>query len=346
MASRGNGKLRLLYILDILKKYSDEENPLNAADIIEKLDAFGICAERKSVYDDITLLEFYGYDIIKTASPKTGWFIGEREFETPEIYLLCDAVRSAKFISPKKTRELIAKLTSMLSVYMSQRHNGSVFFSTDGKCGNEEIYYSIDKLSRAIEEKRQIRLVYSSRLLDDKRRICRNEREMVINPYALVWQDDHYYLIGNHTRHDNLIHLRLDRISAVEMLDTPWRHFSEVSDYESFFDTADYTNKLFNMYGGKLVDIELCCNKRITEQVLDRFSESIFIKNVTESEFSFSAKAALSPALVTWIMNYGSDIKVAKPEKLKEMITKRAEDIIKNYENFGDCNENEKEKTS
>ena len=139
MAKKSNQKLKTLYVLDILKKYSDEEHPLNSADIIKYLEDKGVLAERKSVYDDIAALEYYGSDIIKTDTPKVGWFIGEKEFETPEIFLLCDAVRSAKFISVKKTRELINKLNSMLSVHQISRRNNGVFFSLSEKSGNEEI---------------------------------------------------------------------------------------------------------------------------------------------------------------------------------------------------------------
>lgn len=340
MAIRGNGKLRLLYVLDILKEYSDEQHPLNSADIIDYLSKYDISAERKTIYDDISLLEFYGCDIIKTGSPKSGWFIGDREFETPEIYLLCDAVASAKFISTKKTRELLSKLNSMMSNHQKKARDNSVFFTESDKAGNEEIYYSIDTVSRAITDKKQIKLIYTSRYLADDRSIAKKRKEMIINPYALTWQDDHYYLIGNHSKYDNLIHLRLDKLSAVEILSTPSRHFSDVSDYKDFFDTADYTNKHFGMFGGETAEIELCCSKEITERVLDRFSEKIFIKKVTENSFNFNIKAAISPTLVTWIMNYGEDIKVVKPESLKEMIKKRAEQILKSYETNGENNEN------
>lgn len=339
MSKQRGSKLRILYVLDILKKYSDENNPLNASDISEKLAEMGIAAERKTVYDDISSLEFYGADIIKTASPKKGWFIGEREFEIPEIYLLSDAVRSAKFISTKKTRELLSKLGSMLSVNTEKNHNRSVFFNLSDKCGNEEIYYSIDKINRAIEENRQIKLEYTSRVLGDNRKVEKKTKQMIINPYALAWQDDYYYLLGNHSKYDNLIHLRVDKITACEILDTKSRHFSEVSSYKEYFDTADYLNRLFGMFSGDLENIEFRCNKKIAEPVFDRFSEDIFIKNVSGEYFGFTVTAAVSPALVTWIMNYGGDLKVVKPEYLKEMIKKRAEDILISYEN-------EEEKTS
>lgn len=331
MASKGNGKLRLLYLIDVFKKYSDEENPLNATDIIERLEEMDIEAERKTIYDDIAILEQYGYDIIKASGAKKGWFLGEREFEVPEIYLLSDAVRSAKFISPKKTRELLAKLNGMISAPRLKKHNLSVYFNISDKSGNENIYYNIDTLNRAIEEKKQVKIKYYSRKFDENRNVYKRVKEMTINPYALAWQDDHYYLLGNHTKYENLIHLRVDRISSALITDEKARHFSEVSEYTERFDTADYLDKLFGMHGGEFEEIKLCCNKKITEPVLDRFSEDIFINNVTEDEFCFSVKAAISQALVTWVMNYGSDLKVLKPESLKEMIKNRAEEILKNY---------------
>lgn len=331
MSKRARQKLKLIYTLEILKKYSDEENPLNASTIAEKLLDYGIEAERKSIYDDIACLEEYGCDIIKSASPK-GWFIGDREFEIPEIYLLCDAVRSAKFISAKKSAELIEKLNSMLSVNQVRRRESSVYFGAADKCGNEELYYNIDKITTAIEDGKQIKFTYSSRYFDSEREVKHSKKEMVVNPYALTWQDDHYYLIGNYSKYDNLIHLRLDRISSVEVLAIKTRHYSEVCSYTDFFDTADYTNKLFGMHGGSLTEVELCCNKKITEQVLDRFSERIFIKKVTDDEFCFTVKAALSDALVTWIINYGSNLRVNSPELLKEMVKERAKTVLKNYE--------------
>ena len=330
-----NQKLKLLYVLDIFKKYSDEEHPLNAVDISEKLAELGIDSERKGIYNDIAALEQYGCDIIKTSLPKTGWFIGDREFEIPEINLLCDAVRSAKFISAKKTRELISKLYSMLSVYQQKQNKNRVFFAACDKCSNEELYYNIDSISKAIEQRKQIKFNYSSRILDSSREISHKTREMTVNPYALTWQDDYYYLICNYKKYDNLLHLRVDRMNGVEINDTVARHFSEVSEYTDFFDVADYTAKLFGMHSGELQEIELCCESGIAEQVFDRFGENIFIKNKTDEHFGFTVKAAVSDALVSWIISYGTRLKVVKPNILRDMVTERAREVLKLYDEKG-----------
>lgn len=331
MAARNGQKLKLLYIIDILKKHSDEDNPISAIKLCEMLNEVGISAERKAIYDDIDNLIFYGFDIIHTRTPKNGYFLASREFELPEIYLLSDAIRSAPFITPKKSRELISKLDNMLSTNQLKKREKGIYINEATKSLNEEIYYNIDKISTAIEKGKKITLKHGKKVLNENKEIVTVFKEITISPYALCWQDDYYYLIGNYSKYDNLIHLRVDRIKKVEILEEKIRHFSEVSEYKDFFDINDYTNKLFGMFGGTTQKIEFTCKKEILEQVTDKFSDKIFIKNVTESTFSFSADVVISEALVTWISNYGDKIKVNSPEKLKNMIKARAEDILKNY---------------
>ena len=331
MAKRSNQKLKALYVLEILKKHSDEEHPLNASDIVALLEKEGVSSERKSIYDDIASLEFYGCDIIKTTYPKVGWFIGEREFEIPEIYLLCDAVRSAKFISAKKTRELLSKLHSLLSVHQTKRREDRIFFSASEKSGNEEIYYNIDKISLAIQNAKQIKIKYLQRKFDKSGNVKGEVKEMTLSPYALCWQDDHYYLIGNYQKYDNLIHLRLDRIRSAEILEPNARHFSEVSEYKDRFDVADYAGRLFGMHTGKIEAVELWCDNKITEPILDRFGEDIFITETGENGFKFKTNLVISEALVTWIINYGENVKAVKPQSLVEMVKQRAQQVLENY---------------
>ena len=330
MAKKQGQRLKILYILDFLKRESDEEHPVTAADICEYLDSQGIAAERKSVYADISALTDYGADIVRSGSPR-GWFLASREFEAREIYLLADAVRTAGFISAAKTRELVKKLDSFVSRYQAQKRENRVYFSSCAKSVNEEIFYSIDKISRAVSEKKKIRFEYVNRVLSPDRTIEKQKREMLISPYALTWQDDHYYVIGNYEKYDNLIHLRLDRMYKVEITDMPQRHFSEVSEYTDYFDTPDYTAKLFGMHGGEIYDIELKCSKKITEQVADRFGEDIFIKKVTDEDFCFTVRAALSDALVSWVISYGDRVKVLEPQILRDMVVNRTENVLGLY---------------
>lgn len=333
MAARYGQKLKLLYLVDILSKRTDEEHPMSANEICDALSAVGVTAERKAIYDDIAKLIDFGYDIIKTKIPKNGYFLASRDFELPEIYLLSDAVRSASFISAKKTRELIGKLDGMLSIHQAKRREKGIFFDGTGKCDNEEIFYTIDSISRAIENKKKIEFKYSVRVIEKGNDIKTKTNERKISPYAMTWQGDHYYLIGNYEKYDNLIHLRIDRMRSVKETDENVRPFSEVCEYKDVFDVADYTKKLFSMFGGELDDIEFRCDKEIIEQIADRFSNGLFIRNVTDTHFTVTVKAAVSEALVTWIMNYNNKIEVLSPDNLREMISKRAQDILDVYKN-------------
>ncbi len=331
MAVRRGQKLKLLYIVKILKEYSDEEHPLSAIEICDYLSKFDVTAERKAIYDDVEQLIDFGYDIIKTRLPKSGYFLASREFETPEIYLLADAVRTAKFITSKKSRELVKKLQGMLSKYQNNNFENGIFINCDSKCNNEEIFYNIDAISRAITDKKKITFKFAVKQLSENREIVVQYKEYKISPYAQTWQDDHYYLIGNYEKYDNLIHFRIDRIHNVNITEETSRHFSEVSEYKDYFDVADYTNKLFGMFGGVLEEIDFKCSKSMLEQIVDRFGDNIFIRNVTDTHFSFTTRAVVSEAFVTFVMNYGNKIQVEKPEYVREKILNRAEEIKKIY---------------
>ena len=292
----------------------------------------GISAERKAIYDDIAALEAFGYDIVLTRSPKPGYFLASRAFEAPEVYLLCDAVQAAGFITPKKTRELTNKLGGLLSEHQAKSWQRQISLQSRNKCDNEEIYYNIDIINRAISARRKIRLKYRRRYLGASRKIEAQEREMVVSPYALTWAEDHYYLVGNNAKYDNLLHLRLDRMRGVTMLEEPWRHFSEVSDYKTTFDIADYTQKSFHMFGGELSDIVLKCKAERLEQVIDRFSEHIFIRSFSGDYFTFSVKALLSEGLTGWLLQFGKDIEVLEPQALRYSLRERAMQLAALYE--------------
>ncbi len=329
-ARRGQ-KVKLLYIIKILTEFTDDEHPLSATEICEKLAAYDVTAERKAIYDDINCLIDFGYDIIQTRVPKNGYFLASREFELPEIFLLGDAVRTAKFISEKKTRELTKKLDNLVSRYQAKSNLRGIYIDGSSKTHNEELFYNIDSINTAIEQGKKIKFTYTKKILREGKQIVTESKTRTVSPYAMTWQFDYYYLIGNYEKYDNLMNLRIDRIHSVEILDEPIRHFSEVSDYRDTFDVADYTKKLFGMFGGNMQEIKLRCSNKILEQVTDRFGDRIFITNVTDKTFDFTVKAAISDALVTWITNYSDMIKVLRPEELCDKIVDRAKRILNVY---------------
>ena len=331
MASATSQKLKLLYIVRILEQYSDEDHPISSAFIIKKLEAHGMSAERKAIYDDIECLQEFGFDIIKTRNPKAGYFLADREFELPEVYLLEDAVRTAHFISEKKTRDLCRKLDKKLSVYQLDRNKSGIYINTDGKTRNESIFYNIDTITRAIENKHKISFKYGVRQLNNNREIETVFKDRTVNPYAMTWQDDHYYLIGNYDKYDNLVHLRIDRMKSVSETEQKSRSFTEVSKYTDTFNVADYTQSRFVFFFGGRQTVNLKCSKKLLEQIIDRFGDNVFVSNVTDTHFEIGVECAVSHGLVNWLAGFGNEIEVLAPAGLRDMMRDRAEKILNLY---------------
>ena len=295
------------------------------------LEKEGITCERKSIYADVKTLNQLGFNIMTTLSPKRGYFMATRQFELPQVRLLVDAVSSAAFITPKKTSDLISKLEGLVSKNQAADLISQVYIDSNTKCNNEEIYYVIDKLHDAIINKYKVSFQYRRRNIDKKNKKSYVNKEFKVSPYALIWKDDHYYLVCNNEKYDNLMNLRLDRIRKISPIDEPVRPISQVSDYENEFDVADYTSKMFNMFSGYNASVTLICNLNLREEIMDRFGAKIPLTAVDSDHFQTTIDAAVSEGLVTWIMNFGNKIKVEGPQELVDMIKNRANDILQIY---------------
>lgn len=327
-----NSKLRLLYIRDILSEYSDEEHPLNSTDIISLLESkYGVSCERKTVYDCIEALCDYGCDIVK-AGTKKGFFMASREFELPEIRVLIDAVQSANFISAKKSKALLEKFGKYASKYQYSKIEKQVYIENRNKRNNESLFYTINELHDAIISKKQVDIIYRKRKISDDVKPRFEEKRMRVNPYSLIWANDHYYLVGNHEKYDNLIHLRIDRIKSVAQTSVHARPFSEVSPYTASFDAADYSNKHLSMFSGDIKPVELICKNEIIEEFLDEFGERTKIFPYDSQSFSARLNLAVTSGLVSKIMQYGSDIYVRSPSELRNMIIDKSKSVLEIYD--------------
>lgn len=333
MTDKGYTKLKLLYIKEYLEKHSDEDHPVDVEELTDMLYQKGIECERKSVYSDVKMLKEYGMDIASVRSPKPGYALLSRDFEIPEVRLLIDAVQSANFITPKKSKELIVKIGSLCSESQAKILEKQVYIDNRVKCANEEIYYNIDIINRAIQQNKQISFVYRKRKLSEvEGEIINEDKEFTVSPYALIWSNDHYYLVSNNAKYDNLMHTRIDRMRKVELFDMKARSFSEVSPYKSFFDSADYSGKIFNMFSGDTQRLEICCHNSILEEILDRFGQTGELRKSEEDDrFRLITKSIVSDGLVSWIMQFGDKIKVIAPESLKNDILEKANSISELY---------------
>ncbi|MBE6774494.1 MAG: WYL domain-containing protein [Clostridia bacterium] len=332
MTGKGYTKLKLLYIKQYLEKYSDEDNLVKADELLEMLSEKGIDCERKSIYSDISALKNYGVDI---SNDKRGYRILARDFELPELRLLMDAVQAANFISAKKSKELISKICNLCSKHQAKILEKQVYIDNRNKCTNEEIYYNIDLINKAILQKKKISFTYIKRVIDEENKeIVREEKELTVSPYALIWSNDHYYLVSNNSKYDNLMHTRIDRMKKVEITSEPSRDFSEVSPYGKFFDSADYSGKLFNMFSGDTRKLVLRCKDSILEEMIDRFGDECKIRKSVadkQEQFTLETKCVYSEGLVSWLMQFGDKVQVISPESLRDDIVEKAESIRRIY---------------
>ncbi|MDR1891396.1 MAG: WYL domain-containing protein [Oscillospiraceae bacterium] len=320
-------KLKPLHLVRIFEELSDEEHPLCAEELCRQLSARDVQAERKSVYHDVEALRQFGLDIVSATAPTRGYFLAERSFELPEVRLLMDAVMAAGFITQKKTRELLKKLEKLVSVHQANRIR-QVYIDMRNKQDNEEIYYNIDKINTAIGGRKKIAFCYVRREFGAGGDV----REHVISPYAMLWVNDHYYLVGNNQKYNNLMHLRIDRMRAVNVTGERSRHFSEVSEYRDVFDVADYAGKAFNMFGGETVQIQLRCKNYLLDSMTDRFGEDARLRPSGDSHFAVTADALHSEGLIAFIMQFGADVEVIFPKTLRDELAGKAMGLYELYE--------------
>lgn len=326
-------KLKTLLVFKYIDEFSDEAHPLSTSQLIEMLANDGIKCERKSIYADVKTLKEIGYDIVSIKSPTNGgFFMASRKFEIPEVRLLIDAVTSAGFITPKKTQGLVEKLESLVSKNQANSIVTQVYIDPNTKCDNEEIYYIIDALHTAIKEKKKVKFFYKRRNIDVENRKNYTEKTFTVSPYALIWKEDHYYLLCNNQKYDNIMNLRVDRIRKVQTLDEPVRPMNEVSEYKEVFDVADYSSKMFNMFSGASDKVRIMCDLELREQIMDRFGAKVPLLAYDSTHFETTVEVAVSDGLVSWLMSFGNKAKVLEPQYLADAVKERAQQIAKLYE--------------
>ena len=234
MQSRGN--IRAIETLRYLYQQTDESHPATVTDITAYLKEQGIQAVRQTVYADLNALITAGFDIVIVKSTQNQYFIGSRLFEYPELKMLADAVASSKIISAKKSEALVQKLGCLTSIHQAEQLKGLASLSSRVKPGNEKVYYIIDSIHSAILEHRQIEFQYYEYTQTKEKILKHDGYHYLLDPYALEWKNDHYYLIGYSHKHNRVAHFRVDRLAGVEVLTT---EFAQLEN----FDVAAYTTQ-------------------------------------------------------------------------------------------------------
>lgn len=329
MAKSPNQKLKLLYLLKILTEQSDENHCLSAQALIDALSAYDIKAERKSIYDDIAQLIDFGYDIVLVkAKTGGGYYLAGREFELAELKLLVETVQASRFLTVKKSRELISKIEKLASRAEAGQLQRQVYVANRIKTANESIYYIVDDIHRAIQNNEQISFQYLEWNLD-KELVPRKEGKVYqISPWALTCKDENYYLIAHDEEENKIKHFRVDKLGQVKVLEGLKRQGAELFEK---FDIADYANKTFGMYGGREETVTLEFENRLIGVVMDRFGKEAAVRRRDEEHFSVRVRVAVSGQFFGWLTGLGVGARIAAPDEVTEEYRKYLRQVLGQY---------------
>jgi len=327
MAKSSNQKLKLLYLLRFLMQNSDENHPLSTAQIIEELAKNNISAERKSIYDDIEALRLFGIDVIQVKGKNGGYYIGERDFELPELKLLVDSVQSSKFITQDKTYKLIKKIENLSSVYDGQLLQRQVFVTNRVKSMNESIYYAVDTVSDAITQNKKIRYQYFEYTVDKERRFRHDGKVYEVSPFALIWDDENYYLLAWDSETQKMKHYRVDKMYKVSMTEIEREGLKEFEKV----DMSAYTKTVFGMFGGNEQKVKLRFSNKLVGAVLDRFGRDTIVIKDGEEHFTVNVNVVVSQQFLAWVFGFGTDAEIISPEEIRSEMKAQALAVSEKY---------------
>ncbi len=328
MAKGVNQKLKIIYLMKILLEKTDEEHSITMQEIKESLEAYGIGAERKSLYSDIESLRQYGMDIIGRQMDRTYYYsVGNRQFELAELKLLVDSVQAAKFITAKKSNELIKKIESMASKYEASKLHRQVYVAERVKTMNESIYYNVDMIHAAIGANSKITFQYFQWNVDKKMELRRGGSLYEVSPWALSWSDENYYLIAFDSLEDKIKHFRVDKMLHIEMAGAK-REGKKCFDE---FDMAIYTRKMFGMFGGEEQMVKIECENALAGVMIDRFGKDVAIMKKDGEHFTVIVKVAVSRQFLSWVIALGEGAKIVGPESVVEQMKKEVDRLARQY---------------
>ena len=321
-----NQKLKLLCLCKILWERTDEDHPMTVPEFIHALEEWDIRAERKSIYDDMEALRVFGLDIQNRKGKDSGWFLGERTFQLAELKLLVDAVQSSRFISQRKSNDLIAKLESQASSHQARQLQRQVYVDRRAKTMNESVYYTIDKLHTAIANRRSVSFKYFEYNVRKERVFRREGKRYDVSPAGLIWDNENYYLAGYDHRYKEMRHYRVDKMAELAVTCLP------LEGVGSDFDIASYAQKHFGMFSGREGQVTLRCTKELVGVVLDRFGREVILVPEGEQFFTVTVQAVVSPQFLGWIFGLGDGVKIKSPDWAADMMREQLSAVAQLYQ--------------
>ncbi|MCF0134058.1 MAG: WYL domain-containing protein [Blautia sp.] len=328
MAKSFQQKLKILYLMRVFMEKTDEQHPLTVAELIDYLDRQGIRAERKTIYDDIETLRLFGMDIINRRAKPSGFYLGSRNFELAELKLLVDAVQSSRFITGKKSNQLIQKLEGLTCVYEAQQLQRQVFVENRIKTMNESIYYNIDEIHRGISGNNQISFQYYEWTVSKQMRLKKDGERYRVSPWGLIWKDENYYMVGLDEISGIVKHYRVDKMLKINVEQEPRNGKEMFRD----FSVAQLAARTFGMFGGREENVKISFANHFVGVVMDRFGLDTMIRKQDENSFSVTVQVNVSNQFFGWLAGLGAGVKILSPDKVQEEYCDFLQQALKNYQ--------------
>lgn len=327
MARSENQKAKLLVLLDILKKESDAEHPLPMAEILSQLKARGIAAERKSIYDDLLVLDTLGYTVESVKGRHAGYYLDTRLFEMPELKTLVDAVQAARFIPEEKSRALVKKLESTVSRFEAQKLERQTYVPDRSRTENHAVFSAVDMIHTAIAENKRISFRYFKRNEKKEKVLRRDGAFYTVSPFRLAWSDENYYLIAYDGDTRTVRHYRVDKMQSTSMLSEKREGHAA---FESF-DMALYTKSLFGMFAGRRELVTLECHNRLSDVILDRFGTDVTLIPVGNDCFRVTVEVVASDNFLAYTFGFGEDMRIVAPGNVRAAAASLLARVKKGY---------------
>ena len=350
MPVRRPKKLLIMNILDILRKYSDEDHRLSQKDIAEILKTeYNVTADRKAIRRNILNLMDCGYNIEYSESvrmvpnPKTGlpeesylWsdFYLERDFTDGELRLLIDSLLFSKHIPYSQCKELVDKLESLSNVYFRSRVK-HIARLPDDKTDNQQLFLNIELLDEAIGRERKVSFKYLEYGTDKRQHIKTRpdgtERVYIISPYQMAAKEGKYYLICNYDKYDDISNYRLDRITELKILNEPAKPFEHLKWANGrTLDLANYMKEHPYMYSSDNVRVKFRVTLPMISDIIDIFGTDVSFSDKDESGVTVST-VTNEMAMEQFAKSFAPDVIVLEPEELKEKVKSALEKALQKY---------------
>lgn len=318
-------KLKLLYLAKLFQEQTDEEHTVTVNDMIQYLERQGIHAERKAIYEDLELLREAGMDIVHSKTKTHNYWLGQRDFQLPELKMLIDVVQASPFLTARKSMELIGKLTGLASAAQARSLRRQVYVLNRVKTQNEHLYYNIDGINQAINDNRCVRFRYFDWTTSGERRYRHGGRPYVECPAALC-VDRNYYLVTYRPEEQKFIHFRVDRISGLQVTDTPRPPLPED------FDPASYVRTIFDMHSGETQLVTLALEPQLLNVAMDRFGRDAHYRSAPDGSVILSAQVEVSPTFLSWVLCFGAEAKILSPPSAQEALQRLAREALTRYQ--------------